>query len=64
MDKDQFQYAFAINTIGTKIPNLETTDKTVAGAINEINKKQSSQNIPQWKKVADGWVTLYWTLIT
>ncbi|WP_338980546.1 hypothetical protein [Spiroplasma endosymbiont of Lasioglossum malachurum] len=53
MDKDQFKYAFSINTIGTEIPNLETTDKTVAGAINEINKKQSSQNIPQWKKVAD-----------
>ncbi|WP_395473568.1 hypothetical protein [Spiroplasma endosymbiont of Nomada rufipes] len=53
MDKDQFKYVFSINTIGTEIPNLETTDKTVAGAINEINKKQSSQNIPQWKKVAD-----------
>ncbi|WP_395473118.1 hypothetical protein [Spiroplasma endosymbiont of Nomada rufipes] len=53
MDKEQFQYAFALNIVGTEIPNLETTDKTVAGAINEINKKQSSQNIPQWKKVAD-----------
>ncbi|WP_174481020.1 hypothetical protein [Spiroplasma endosymbiont of Danaus chrysippus] len=39
MDKDQFQYAFAINTIGTEIPNLETTDKTVAGAINELKQK-------------------------
>lgn len=53
MDKDQFQYAFVLNTVGTEIPNLETTNKTVVGAINEINKKQSTQNIPQWKKVAD-----------
>lgn len=44
IDKEQFQYAFAINTIGTKIPNLETTNKTIVGAINEnksnIDKKQ------------------------
>ncbi|WP_338961090.1 hypothetical protein [Spiroplasma endosymbiont of Lasioglossum villosulum] len=39
MDKDQFKYAFSINTIGTEIPNLETTDKTVAGAINELKEK-------------------------
>ncbi|BDT04960.1 hypothetical protein [Spiroplasma ixodetis] len=47
MDKNQFKYAFAINTIGTEIPNLETTDKTVAGAINEnksnIDKKQDKE---------------------
>ncbi|WP_342272906.1 hypothetical protein [Spiroplasma endosymbiont of Acasis viretata] len=50
MDKDQFQYAFGINTIGTKIPSLETTNKTVVGAINEnktnIDKKQDKEN---WK---------------
>ncbi|WP_342274297.1 hypothetical protein [Spiroplasma endosymbiont of Phycita roborella] len=44
IDKDQFKYAFGINTIGTEIPNLETTNKTVVGAINEnksnIDKKQ------------------------
>ncbi|WP_338986179.1 hypothetical protein [Spiroplasma endosymbiont of Thecophora atra] len=39
MDKDQFKYAFSINTIGTEIPNLETTDKTVAGAINKLKEK-------------------------
>ncbi|WJG70986.1 hypothetical protein [Spiroplasma ixodetis] len=39
MDKDHFKYAFSINTIGTEIPNLETTDKTIAGAINELKEK-------------------------
>jgi hypothetical protein len=39
VDKDQFQYAFSINTVGTEIPNLETTDKTIAGAINELKEK-------------------------
>ncbi|WP_395473340.1 hypothetical protein [Spiroplasma endosymbiont of Nomada rufipes] len=71
MDKDQFKYAFSINTIGTEIPNLETTDKTVAGAINEIIKKQP-QPIPIppsssiWKEVGireknkwDNWQITY-----
>ncbi|WDA53898.1 MAG: hypothetical protein PPFGHCPK_01277 [Spiroplasma endosymbiont of Drosophila atripex] len=49
MDKEHFKYAFSINTIGTEILNLETTDKTIAGAINELNKKQP--HIPQWKEV-------------
>ena len=39
MDKDQFQYAFTVNALGTEIPNLETTKKTIVGAINELNKK-------------------------
>ncbi|WP_338974890.1 hypothetical protein [Spiroplasma endosymbiont of Tricholauxania praeusta] len=39
MDKDHFKYAFSINTISTEIPNLETTDKTIAGAINELKEK-------------------------
>lgn len=39
MDKDHFKYAFSINTIGTEIPILETTNKTVAGAINELKQK-------------------------
>ncbi|BDT04998.1 hypothetical protein [Spiroplasma ixodetis] len=50
MDKNQFKYAFSINSIGTEIPNLETTNKTVVGAINEnksnIDKKQDKEN---WK---------------
>ncbi|WP_339046163.1 hypothetical protein [Spiroplasma endosymbiont of Colias croceus] len=51
MDKDQFQYAFAINTIGTEIPNLETTNKTIAGAINEILKtKQEIIDLMSWTK--------------
>ncbi|WP_338985831.1 hypothetical protein [Spiroplasma endosymbiont of Thecophora atra] len=56
MDKDHFKYAFSINTIGTEILSLETTDKTIAGAINEIIKKQP-QPIPippsgsNWKEV-------------
>ncbi|WP_338977565.1 hypothetical protein [Spiroplasma endosymbiont of Panzeria rudis] len=56
IDKDQFKYYFSINTIGTEIPNLETTDKTIAGAINELNKKQQQPTpIPpsgsNWKEV-------------
>ncbi|WP_339046956.1 hypothetical protein [Spiroplasma endosymbiont of Colias croceus] len=51
MNKEQFQYAFAINTIGTKIPNLETTNKTIAGAINEILKtKQEIIDLMSWTK--------------
>ncbi|WP_339047282.1 hypothetical protein [Spiroplasma endosymbiont of Colias croceus] len=54
MDKNQFKYAFSINTIGTEIPNLETTNKTVAGAINEnksnIDKKQDKEN---WKIIGE-----------
>lgn len=39
IDKEQFQYAFAINTVGTEIPNLETENKTIVGAINELKEK-------------------------
>ncbi|WJG71176.1 hypothetical protein [Spiroplasma ixodetis] len=39
MDKDQFQYAFLANVIGSENPTLETTNKTVAGAINELKEK-------------------------
>ncbi|BDT02599.1 hypothetical protein [Spiroplasma ixodetis] len=49
--KAMFPIAFQINAINQEIPNLETTNKTVAGAINEINKKQPSPSIPQWKEV-------------
>ncbi|WP_342267290.1 hypothetical protein [Spiroplasma endosymbiont of Villa modesta] len=71
MDKDHFKYAFSINTIGTEIPNLETTDKTIAGAINELNKKQPQPTpIPpsgsNWKEVGtreknkwDNWQITY-----
>ncbi|WP_342273902.1 hypothetical protein [Spiroplasma endosymbiont of Phycita roborella] len=48
--KAQFPIAFQINAVGQEIPNLETTNKTVAGAINEnksnIDKKQEKEN---WK---------------
>lgn len=47
IDKEQFQYAFLANVIGTKNPTLETTNKTIAGAINEnkvnIDKKQDKE---------------------
>ncbi|WP_458258605.1 hypothetical protein [Spiroplasma endosymbiont of Dactylopius coccus] len=39
IDKKQFQYAFVLNTFGTEIPNLETKDKTIVGAINELKEK-------------------------
>ncbi|BDT05061.1 hypothetical protein [Spiroplasma ixodetis] len=48
--KSQFPIAFQINAISQEIPNLETTNKTVVGAINEnktnIDKKQDKEN---WK---------------
>ncbi|BDT02506.1 hypothetical protein [Spiroplasma ixodetis] len=48
--KALFPIAFSMNAIGQEIPNLETTNKTIAGAINEnksnINKKQDKEN---WK---------------
>ncbi|WP_342254560.1 hypothetical protein [Spiroplasma endosymbiont of Zeiraphera isertana] len=53
MDKDQFQYAFAINTIGTEIPNLETTDKTIAGAINELIDKDFNLTIDKLEPLFD-----------
>ncbi|WP_338961710.1 MULTISPECIES: hypothetical protein [unclassified Spiroplasma] len=37
--KSQFPIAFQINTISAEIPNLETTDKTIVGAINELKEK-------------------------
>ncbi|WP_338959304.1 hypothetical protein [Spiroplasma endosymbiont of Tiphia femorata] len=68
MDKDHFKYAFSINTIGTEIPNLETTNKTIAGAINEILEKQPqpSPSGSNWKEVGtreknkwDNWQITY-----
>ncbi|WP_342218498.1 hypothetical protein [Spiroplasma endosymbiont of Amphimallon solstitiale] len=52
--KSQFPIAFQINAVSQEIPNLETENKTVAGAINELNKKQPAPSptpIPQWKEV-------------
>ncbi|WP_338986265.1 hypothetical protein [Spiroplasma endosymbiont of Thecophora atra] len=37
--KSQFPIAFQINAIGQEIPNLETTNKTIVGAINELKEK-------------------------
>ncbi|WP_339048009.1 hypothetical protein [Spiroplasma endosymbiont of Colias croceus] len=37
--KSQFPIAFQINAVSQEIPNLETTDKTIAGAINELKEK-------------------------
>ncbi|WP_342261393.1 hypothetical protein [Spiroplasma endosymbiont of Notiophilus biguttatus] len=48
--KSQFPIAFQINAVSQEIPNLETENKTVAGAINEIKDKQSSGS--NWKDVA------------
>ncbi|WP_338978804.1 hypothetical protein [Spiroplasma endosymbiont of Panzeria rudis] len=41
--KSQFPIAFQINALGTENPNLETTDKTLVGAINE-NKTNIDKN--------------------
>ncbi|WP_458257443.1 hypothetical protein [Spiroplasma endosymbiont of Dactylopius coccus] len=54
--KSQFPIAFQINAVSKEIPNLETKDKTIAGAINELNKKQPAPSpIPpsgsNWKEV-------------
>lgn len=51
--ESKFPIAFAINAVGAEIPNLKTIDKTIAGAINEINAKQPkpSPNNKQWKEV-------------
>ncbi|WDA53612.1 MAG: hypothetical protein PPFGHCPK_01333 [Spiroplasma endosymbiont of Drosophila atripex] len=49
IDKEHFSYAFTVNTIGTEISNLETTNKTVVGAINELLDKKQNKII--WKKV-------------
>ncbi|WP_338978820.1 hypothetical protein [Spiroplasma endosymbiont of Panzeria rudis] len=37
--KAQFPIAFQINALSREIPNLETTNKTVVGAINELKEK-------------------------
>ncbi len=37
--KAQFPIAFQINALSQEIPNLETTNKTVVGAINELKEK-------------------------
>ncbi|WP_458257342.1 hypothetical protein [Spiroplasma endosymbiont of Dactylopius coccus] len=54
--KSQFPIAFQINAVSKEIPNLETKDKTIAGTINELNKKQPAPSpIPpsgsNWKEV-------------
>ncbi|WP_425382185.1 hypothetical protein [Spiroplasma endosymbiont of Melieria omissa] len=51
--ESKFPIAFQINAVSQEISNLETTDKTIAGAINEINKNQPQPipSIPQWKEV-------------
>ncbi|WP_458258294.1 hypothetical protein [Spiroplasma endosymbiont of Dactylopius coccus] len=52
IDKTQFQYAFVLNTFGTEIANLETKDKTIVGAINELKEKIKDLKIGKWKDVA------------
>lgn len=39
VDIDKFKYAFAVNALGTDNPALQTTDKTIVGAINELKSK-------------------------
>ncbi|WP_342267181.1 hypothetical protein [Spiroplasma endosymbiont of Villa modesta] len=46
--KAQFPIAFQLNAVGQEISNLETTNKTIIGAVNEINKKQVKEN---WKVI-------------
>ncbi|WP_339047055.1 hypothetical protein [Spiroplasma endosymbiont of Colias croceus] len=56
--KAQFPIAFQINAIGQEIPNLETTNKTVVDAINEINKKESKD---KWVAVGKSLNNRTWT---
>ncbi|WP_342218880.1 hypothetical protein [Spiroplasma endosymbiont of Amphimallon solstitiale] len=39
LDIDKFSYAFTVNALGIENPNLETTNKTIVGAINELKQK-------------------------
>ncbi|WP_338962446.1 hypothetical protein [Spiroplasma endosymbiont of Lasioglossum villosulum] len=39
VDIDKFSYAFTINALSTENPNLETTNKTIVGGINELKEK-------------------------
>ncbi|WP_342218658.1 hypothetical protein [Spiroplasma endosymbiont of Amphimallon solstitiale] len=39
VDIDKFSYAFTVNALGTENPNIETTNKTIVGAINELKQK-------------------------
>ncbi len=41
VDSSQFKFAFMTNALGTENPNLETTNKTIVGGMNELlDKKQ------------------------
>ncbi|WP_338960737.1 hypothetical protein [Spiroplasma endosymbiont of Lasioglossum villosulum] len=59
--KSQFPIAFQINAISQEIPNLETTNKTVAGTINEnksnIDKKQDKE---VWKIIGKSFDNRTW----
>ncbi|WP_342274431.1 hypothetical protein [Spiroplasma endosymbiont of Phycita roborella] len=59
--KSQFPIAFQINAISQEIPNLETTNKTVAGAISEnksnIDKKQDKE---VWKIIGKSFDNRTW----
>lgn len=59
--KAQFPIAFQINAVSQEIPNLETTNKTVVGSINEnksnIDKKQDKEN---WKVIGKSFDNRTW----
>ncbi|WP_338959272.1 hypothetical protein [Spiroplasma endosymbiont of Tiphia femorata] len=75
--KSQFPIAFQLNAVSQEIPNLETINKTVAGAINEnkanIDKKQDkeiwkviskSKNNREWDTFEINFNTVYRVIIT
>ncbi|WP_339042279.1 hypothetical protein [Spiroplasma endosymbiont of Apeira syringaria] len=47
--KSLFPIAFSMNAIGQEIPNLETTNKTVVSAINELKNKDFNLTIDKLK---------------
>ncbi len=53
MDIEQFPYAFAVNALGTENPNLETTNKTIVGGMNELKTNIDKLNIIKWKNVGN-----------
>ncbi len=41
VDSSQFKFAFMANALGTENPNLETTNKTIVGGMNELLDKKT-----------------------
>ncbi|WP_342265823.1 hypothetical protein [Spiroplasma endosymbiont of Villa modesta] len=51
--EQNFPIAFQLNALGQEIPILETTNKTIVGAINEVKTNIDKLNIIKWKNVGN-----------